>query len=127
MQIAAVAAGVFGYPGLRPGQAAAITALAEDRDCLVVMPSGAGKSAVYQIAAVARGGPAVVISPLLSLQRDQSRALRQRGLEAIPVNAATEAAARDQAYRLLHAQESGFVMELATSVVLEEELLAPAR
>jgi superfamily II DNA helicase RecQ len=46
----AIAADVFGFPELRPGQAAAIAALAEGRDCLVVMPSGAGKSAVYQIA-----------------------------------------------------------------------------
>src|SRR5947209_10754736 len=96
-----IAADVFGYPGLRPAQSAGIAALTEGRDCLVVMPSAAGKSAVYQIAAVARGGPAVVVSPLVSLQRDQARALRERDLTAIPVNATTKAGDRERAYGLL--------------------------
>jgi ATP-dependent DNA helicase RecQ len=104
-----IAANVFGFSELRPDQQTAITALTEGRDCLVVMPSAAGKSAVYQIAAIARDGPAVVVSPLLSLQRDQATALRGRGLPAFPVNAATRAAAREQAYRLLRDGKPGFV------------------
>ena len=104
-----IAADVFGYPGLRPGQSAGISALTRGRDCLVVMPSSAGKSAVYQIATLTRGGPAVVVSPLVSLQRDQARALAEHGLAAIPVNSATSARAREQAYRLLRDSEPGFV------------------
>lgn len=104
-----IAVEVFDFPGLRPDQTAAITALTEGRDCLVVMPSAAGKSAVYQIAAVARGGPAVVVSPLVSLQRDQARSLRERGLAAIPVNAGTRVRAREQAWRLLRDRRPGFI------------------
>lgn len=105
----AIAAQALGFTGLRPGQAVAITALAEGRDVLVVMPSAAGKSAIYQVAAIARGGPAVVVSPLLSLQRDQASALRARGLAAIPVNAGTRAGAREDAFRLLRDGSPGFV------------------
>jgi len=82
----AIAAEVFGFADLRLEQAAPITALIEGRDCLVVMPSAAGKSAIYQIAALARSGPAVIVSPLVALQRDQARALHAHGLAAIPVN-----------------------------------------
>ena len=65
--ISKVAAKAFGYRKLRPGQQEAVAALAAGHDCLALMPSGAGKSAVYQLAALALGGPAVVVSPLLSL------------------------------------------------------------
>ena len=104
-----IARDVFGYARLRPGQSAAIAALAAGRDCLVVLPSAAGKSAVYEIAAIARGGPAVVISPLLALQRDQADALNARGLPAFPVNSGTSAASRSAAYDLLRAGQPGFV------------------
>ena len=75
-----LAADVFGYRALRPGQQDAVTALAAGRDCLAVMPSGAGKSAVYQLATIALGGAAVVVSPLISLQRDQSEHLTRHGI-----------------------------------------------
>jgi ATP-dependent DNA helicase RecQ len=73
------------------------------------MPSGAGKSAIYQTAALAMGGPAVVISPLLSLQRDQARRLREHGLTAIAVNSASGPARREQAGKLLRSGSAGFV------------------
>jgi ATP-dependent DNA helicase RecQ len=104
-----IARDMFGYAGLRPGQSAAITALAAGRDALVVLPSAAGKSAVYEIAAIARGGPAVVISPLLALQRDQAGALNARGLPAFAVNSAAPAADRAAAYALLRHGKPGFV------------------
>jgi ATP-dependent DNA helicase RecQ len=94
---------------LRPGQQEAAAALAAGRDCLVVMPSSAGKSAVYQMAAIALGGPAVVISPLLSLQRDQAQHLRGRGLTAIAVNATAAERSRAAAYDLLRSGQTGFV------------------
>ncbi len=61
----------FGWDSLLPGQAEAISAVVGGRDTLVVFPTGAGKSAVYQIAGLELGGVTVVISPLLALQRDQ--------------------------------------------------------
>ena len=61
----------LGLDQLRPGQLEAVTAVLEGRDTLVVMPTGSGKSAVYQIAGSMLPGPTVVVSPLIALQRDQ--------------------------------------------------------
>ena len=61
----------FGWRSLRPGQLAAMKAVMKRRDALVVLPTGAGKSAVYQVPASLLPGPTVVISPLLALQQDQ--------------------------------------------------------
>jgi ATP-dependent DNA helicase RecQ len=65
------AAEAFGWPDLRPGQLEAMISVLEGRDTLVVLPTGAGKSAIYQVTALLIAGPTVVISPLISLQRDQ--------------------------------------------------------
>ena len=62
---------VLGFDGFRPGQEAAMRAALAGRDTLAVLPSGAGKSAVYQVAALLLDGPVVIVSPLIALQRDQ--------------------------------------------------------
>ena len=121
--IAKIAAGVFGYPALRPGQQDAVTALAAGRDCLAVMPSGAGKSAVYQLAAIALDGPAVVVSPLLSLQRDQREHLAWHGLTAATVNGSTSERDRAAAYDLLRAGETAFIF-LAPEQLAREDVRA---
>lgn len=59
------------FDELHPGQQEAVAALLDGQDILAVLPTGAGKSAIYQMAAVLLDGPAVVVSPLLALQRDQ--------------------------------------------------------
>jgi ATP-dependent DNA helicase RecQ len=61
----------FGWDQLRAGQLEAMTAVIEGRDTLVVMPTGAGKSAIFQVPALLLDGPTVVVSPLISLQHDQ--------------------------------------------------------
>src|SRR4051812_17987421 len=61
----------LGIEQLRPGQEDALRSLLAGRDTLVVMPSGAGKSLIYQIAGILTKGSTVVVSPLLALQRDQ--------------------------------------------------------
>ena len=61
----------FGFVELRPGQAEAIQAVLEGRDTLAVLPTGSGKSAIYQLPALLMSGPTVVVSPLIALQRDQ--------------------------------------------------------
>ena len=68
----------FGWSSLRPGQLKPMRAVLRRRDALVVLPTGAGKSAIYQIPAVLLPGPTVVISPLLALQQDQIAALNER-------------------------------------------------
>ncbi|TDB77659.1 RecQ family ATP-dependent DNA helicase [Micromonospora sp. KC723] len=69
---------LFGWTTLRPPQLAAMRAVMKRRDALVVLPTGAGKSAIYQIPASLIPGPTVVISPLLALQQDQIAALNER-------------------------------------------------
>ncbi|MBW3613891.1 MAG: RecQ family ATP-dependent DNA helicase [Actinobacteria bacterium] len=61
----------FGFDDLRPGQAEAMQAVLEGRDTLAVLPTGSGKSAIYQLPALLMSGPTVVVSPLIALQRDQ--------------------------------------------------------
>ncbi|MDQ1709549.1 MAG: ATP-dependent helicase RecQ, partial [Frankiaceae bacterium] len=78
--IATTARERFGYAELRPGQLEAMTAVVDRRDTLAVMPTGSGKSAIYQLPAVLLDGPTVVVSPLISLQRDQVMALLANGI-----------------------------------------------
>jgi ATP-dependent DNA helicase RecQ len=124
-----IVTGVFGYPGLRPGQEAAIAALTRGRDCLAVLPSGGGKSAIYEVSTLVLDGPALVISPLLSLQRDQAAALRGRGLAAFAINAASPAADRAAGFDLLRRGQPGFVYlapeQLARQDVLDVLATAP--
>jgi ATP-dependent DNA helicase RecQ len=78
----------FGWHSLREGQLAAMRALLRRRDALVVLPTGAGKSAVYQVPATLLPGPTLVISPLLALQQDQLAGLADRGHAAVRVSSA---------------------------------------
>ncbi|HEV7951013.1 MAG TPA: DEAD/DEAH box helicase, partial [Glaciihabitans sp.] len=66
-----VARSAFGWESLRDGQLEAVEAAIAGRDVLVVLPTGYGKSAVYQLAGLIVAGPTIVISPLISLQSDQ--------------------------------------------------------
>ncbi len=76
----------FGYDSFRPGQQGIVDTLLGGRDVLAVMPTGAGKSVCYQIPAILLGGVAIVISPLISLMRDQVDALNDAGIPAAFVN-----------------------------------------
>ncbi|WP_433532482.1 RecQ family ATP-dependent DNA helicase [Micromonospora sp. CA-263727] len=78
MSLRRAARSLFGWSTLRPNQLAAMRAVMKRRDALVVLPTGAGKSAIYQIPASLIPGPTVVISPLLALQQDQIAALNER-------------------------------------------------
>jgi len=85
------AARLFGWPSLRPGQYRPMRALMKGRDVLVVLPTGGGKSAVYQLPGALRAGPALVVSPLLALQEDQLAGLNAREdqtLSAVRVSSA---------------------------------------
>src|SRR5205814_652240 len=80
----------FGYDRFRPGQEEIITAVLAGRDCLGVMPTGAGKSLTYQIPARLLGGTTLVVSPLIALMKDQVDAAEQNGLRATFLNSSLE-------------------------------------
>jgi ATP-dependent DNA helicase RecQ len=83
----------LGFERLRPGQLRAVEALAGGRDVLAVLPTGGGKSAIYELAGLLRAGPVVVVSPLIALQDDQLAHLRASGLSAIVLNSQQSASA----------------------------------
>lgn len=76
----------FGYDTFRPGQEAAVSAVLEGRDTVVVLPTGGGKSLCFQVPALVLPGLTVVVSPLISLMKDQVDALTARGLPAAFIN-----------------------------------------
>src|ERR1700722_6597650 len=73
---------VFGFPGFRGQQEAAVNHVVQGGDALVLMPTGGGKSICYQVPALVRRGTAVIVSPLIALMDDQVAALRQGGVNA---------------------------------------------
>ena len=77
---------IFGYPAFRGRQAEVIAHVAEGGDCLVLMPTGGGKSLCYQIPALLRDGVAVVVSPLIALMQNQVAALHEAGVRAAFLN-----------------------------------------
>jgi len=82
--------GVFGFREFRPGQRRVIDAVLAGRDCIAVMPTGAGKSLTFQIPARILPGPVLVISPLISLMKDQVDALTRVGFNATVLNSTVE-------------------------------------
>jgi ATP-dependent DNA helicase RecQ len=92
---------VFGFDDFRPGQAEIVTAMAEGRDVLAIMPTGGGKSLCYQLPALAREGVTLVVSPLIALMRDQVAALRENGVAAAALTSANSAEETDAALSML--------------------------
>ncbi|MDR0649774.1 MAG: DNA helicase RecQ [Synergistaceae bacterium] len=82
--------GVFGYSSFRAGQEEIINEALSGRDVFGIMPTGAGKSICYQIPAIMNGGVSLVISPLISLMKDQVDALRQNGVPAGAINSSMQ-------------------------------------
>jgi ATP-dependent DNA helicase RecQ len=106
---------LFGYPTFRAGQGEIIQAVLAGRDCLGVMPTGAGKSVTYQIPARLQGGVTLVVSPLISLMKDQVDAMTEVGIRATFLNssldpqerARREARLRSGEFELLYAAPEG--------------------
>ena len=92
----------FGYGAFRPGQERAISSVLDGRDTLVVLPTGGGKSLCYQVPALITEGLTVVVSPLISLMKDQVDALARRGIDAAFINSTLTSS--EVSDRLLRAQ-----------------------
>nr|WP_325179433.1 DNA helicase RecQ [uncultured Oscillibacter sp.] len=89
----------FGHSEFRPGQEPLVDALLSGRDALGVMPTGAGKSVCYQLPALLLPGLTLVLSPLISLMKDQVAALSQAGIPAVYINSSLDAEEYREVYR----------------------------
>src|SRR5450631_4119475 len=87
----------FGHATFRANQEAVCQAATDGRDVLLVMPTGAGKSLCYQLPAIARGGTALVISPLIALMDDQAAKLTALGLRVARIHSGLERSVARQA------------------------------
>jgi ATP-dependent DNA helicase RecQ len=115
---------LFGWETLRPAQTEAMAQVMAGRDTLVVSPTGSGKSAIYQVPAVLVGGPTIVVSPLIALQRDQVKGLRERGApDAHVVNSSRSERANDASFEALRTGGAEFLF-LAPEQLAKDEVIA---
>ena len=120
-EIRQVARERFGYTELRPGQEQAVAAVTSGRDTLVVMTTGSGKSAIYQLAGWLIEGATLVISPLISLQRDQIENIEEEQPgEAAAIDASVSERRREQRLEDLAEEELEFLF-LAPEQLAREE------
>ncbi|MCL2919973.1 DNA helicase RecQ [Shewanella litorisediminis] len=108
---------VFGYRDFRPGQREVMARVCQGEDCLVIMPTGGGKSLCYQVPALVLPGVTLVVSPLISLMKDQVDSLIQSGVAAAYLNSSQP---REQAIEVLRQLRFG---ELKLLYVSPERLL----
>jgi ATP-dependent DNA helicase RecQ len=99
----------FGLEALRPGQREVIDEVLAGRDTLAIMPTGAGKSLCYQLPALQLKGTTIVVSPLISLMKDQADKLEDRGVEAASVNSTLSAGEEDAAIEEIEERSAEFV------------------
>jgi ATP-dependent DNA helicase RecQ len=123
-EIEAAARRELHHDELRPGQLEGVEAALAGRDALVVMATGSGKSAIYQLAGFFREGPTVVVSPLIALQRDQ--VAQAEGGEAAELNSTLSNAAREEVFEGLASGALEFVL-LAPEQLSNADTLARLR
>jgi ATP-dependent DNA helicase RecQ len=121
-QIRALARRQLGFETLRPGQLESVLSVLDGRDTLCVMSTGSGKTAIYQLAGLMLDGPAIVVSPLIALRRDQVEAMEDG--EAALVNSTLSEAEREEAFEEAEEGAIDFLLlapeQLAKPEVLEE-------
>ncbi|MDH3261164.1 MAG: ATP-dependent DNA helicase [Acidimicrobiia bacterium] len=114
----------FGYSTFRPGQHEIIEAAISGQDCIGIMPTGAGKSLTYQLAARILGGTSLVISPLIALMKDQVDALDEIGIRATFLNSSLSSAERTERtkrmrngeYELVYAAPEGLEASVGSAL-----------
>lgn len=101
---------VFGLKELRPGQREVIELVLNGDDVLAIMPTGAGKSLCYQLPGLALDGMTLVVSPLISLMKDQADKLEEIGLETANLNSAVPASEQQESLESVEREESHFIL-----------------
>jgi len=121
-EVAGLARSVFGWETLRTGQLDAVRALVDGRDVLAVMPTGYGKSAIYQLAGLLRPGPTVVVSPLIALQADQVAAIsdHEDAPQARAVNSARGARRNAETWRTVATHDTEYLFLAPEQAVTED-------
>jgi ATP-dependent DNA helicase RecQ len=118
-----LAAEKFGWSRLRDEQLQAMRSVLDGHDVLAVLPTGAGKSAIYQVCALLLDGPTVVVSPLIALQHDQIGAIEDSGApQAVAVNSAQRQAERAHAWESVRQGDAEFVF-LSPEQLANDELV----
>ena len=113
----------FRIPRLRPEQESAMLAVLNGRDALVALPTGFGKSLIYQVPAMILERPTIVVSPLIALMADQESALRRCGVPMVALHSRLRAAERRTALERL--ERGGRLVVLTTPETLESAATAP--
>jgi ATP-dependent DNA helicase RecQ len=101
---------VFGVDAFRPGQEEVVHSIISGRDTLAVMPTGAGKSLCYQLPGLQLKGTTVVVSPLISLMKDQTDKLAAMGIDASQVNSAMPASEAGASLDRIRDQRADFIL-----------------
>jgi ATP-dependent DNA helicase RecQ len=114
---------VFGYESFRPNQAEVVDAMIAGQHVLAVMPTGAGKSLCYQVPALARGGLAIVVSPLVALMQDQVAALKLAGVAAETINSAADREANIEIWKRVAAGDVS-ILYLAPERLMTERMIS---
>lgn len=116
----------FGLDKLREGQAEVIRSVLEGNNTLAIMPTGAGKSLCYQLPSLHLPGTTVVVSPLISLMKDQVDKLREAGLEAAQLNSALTTEEKDENLEQIQNEKSDFIF-VTPERFTDQEFLAELR
>jgi ATP-dependent DNA helicase RecQ len=117
---------VFGFSDFRPGQEDVLAATFAREDVLAIMPTGSGKSLLFQLPAIVRGGLTLVVSPLIALMRDQVAQLREAGVEAASLNSSSDPDERRGIARGLD-ERSLRLLYIAPERLLRDDTIAALR
>jgi ATP-dependent DNA helicase RecQ len=101
---------VFGLEKLRPNQREVIEHVINGEDVLAIMPTGAGKSLCYQLPALQLDGMTVVVSPLISLMKDQSDKLEEKGLDVANLNSSVSESEQKESLDQVERERSDFIL-----------------
>jgi ATP-dependent DNA helicase RecQ len=110
----------FGYTEFRPGQKDIIDSILGGQDTVAVLPTGGGKSICYQVPGLILPGTTIVVSPLISLMKDQVEQLQRRGIAATLINSSLEIEEKKMRLALLQSGQYKFIYAAPESLLSEE-------